>query len=311
VLDINLDLIWDGGKERNTNAALTIFRHNDSASVVRGFVGEQPKTAWLIDYSLLERIHYLLVAGFDVYGNAAHQLESRLYMDFLRMEGEQNFLMFLPEDQRVALRNYWYRGADAEVKDFVMAADNNQYRRDTNIAFTTDNPKQELLEKLQRHIAGGRNHRYQLSNPHLKRLQTLQGLPFSFMPEMAFLDVLDARGNEHAYTIVRNSAHSNNAQMFDEDKRRLPAEDTLSVVSGFIGSYPNMFFQVPEKELNDFVVSIEKLENEQDYTALVGRYGVRRNASWFWRLSDKFHAMYKKEQPVESGLFDLNRYQNR
>ncbi len=60
-----------------------------------------PKTAWVIDYSLLERIHYLLVAGFDVFGNVAHQLETRLYMDFLRMEGEQNFLFFLPPDERI------------------------------------------------------------------------------------------------------------------------------------------------------------------------------------------------------------------
>jgi hypothetical protein len=311
VLDINLDLIWDGGKERNSNAALTIFRHNDSASVVKGFVGAQPKTAWLIDYSLLERIHYLLVAGFDVYGNAAHQLESRLYMDFLRMEGEQNFLMFLPEDQRVALRNYWYRGARASVKDFVMAADNRQYQRDTSIVFATDKPKQELLEKLQKHIAGAKNHRYQLTNAHLKRLQTLHGTAFSFMPEVAFLDVLDASGKDRAYTIVRNSAHSNNAQMFDEVRRRLPAEDTVTVVNGFIGSYPNMFFQVVEKDLGKFVATIEQLKSKQDYTALVERYGVRRNAPWFWRLSDSFHALYKKEQPVESGLFDLNRYQNR
>ena len=61
------------------------------------------------------------MAGFDVYGNAGHQLESRLYMDFLRMEGEQNFLLFLPEDQRVALRDHWYRNAESHVRNFVMA----------------------------------------------------------------------------------------------------------------------------------------------------------------------------------------------
>ena len=100
LIDVRLDmnLIWDGGPERNPNAALTVFRHFDSASVVKGLVGQQPSTMWVIDYSLLERIHYLLVAGFDVYGNVGHQLESRLYMDFLRMEGEQNFLLLLPEE---------------------------------------------------------------------------------------------------------------------------------------------------------------------------------------------------------------------
>jgi hypothetical protein len=49
-------------------------------------VGNNPKTAWLLNYQLLERIHYLLVAGFDVFGNVGHQLDARLSMDFLRME---------------------------------------------------------------------------------------------------------------------------------------------------------------------------------------------------------------------------------
>ena len=61
-----------------------------------GLHGDFPETAWIIDYPLFERIHYLLVAGFDVYGNAGHQLNTRIVMDFLRMEGENNFLAFLP-----------------------------------------------------------------------------------------------------------------------------------------------------------------------------------------------------------------------
>lgn len=89
--DISLDLIWDGDGQ-NDNAALTVFRHLDNATVVKGFVGEEPKTLVLLGYSLLERIHYLLVAGYDIYGNIGHQLNSRLYMDFLRMEAELDFL---------------------------------------------------------------------------------------------------------------------------------------------------------------------------------------------------------------------------
>ncbi len=64
---LTLDVVWDGDGY-NQNAALTVFRHFDSASVVKGLVGPEPQTAWLIDYPILERIHYLLVAGFDVFG---------------------------------------------------------------------------------------------------------------------------------------------------------------------------------------------------------------------------------------------------
>ena len=62
---LNMDLIWDGDGN-NDNATLTIFRHFDSSTVLKGWVGQEPKTAWLIDYPLLERIHYLLVAEYDV-----------------------------------------------------------------------------------------------------------------------------------------------------------------------------------------------------------------------------------------------------
>ncbi len=115
---VDLSLIWDGDG-RNPNAALTVFRHFDNASVVKGLVGEPPKTAWVLGYPLFERIYYLLVAGYDPYGNLAHQLDSRLYMDFMRMEGESNFLLFLPKAARQPTRDHWYRGASVQVKSYV------------------------------------------------------------------------------------------------------------------------------------------------------------------------------------------------
>ena len=44
--------IWKGGGN-NPNAALTIFRHMDSASVNYGFICDYPESAWVIDYSVL------------------------------------------------------------------------------------------------------------------------------------------------------------------------------------------------------------------------------------------------------------------
>ncbi len=55
---------------------------------------------WVIDFPLLERLYYSLVAGFDVYGNTQHKILVRKYMDRLRIEGESNFLEYLPKDKR-------------------------------------------------------------------------------------------------------------------------------------------------------------------------------------------------------------------
>ena len=119
--------------------------------MVKGFVGDVPKTAWLIEYPILERIHYLLVAGFDVYGNVGHQLNSRLYMDFLRMEGEFNFLTLLPEEARARYRDNWYRGASERVKGYVYG-DRMNFEVNSGIPFETDDPKAELFEMLRRRM---------------------------------------------------------------------------------------------------------------------------------------------------------------
>jgi hypothetical protein len=310
-LRLNLDLIWDGDGGRNDNASLTVFRHFDSATVLKGFVGQKPKTMWVIDYSLLERIHYLLVAGFDVYGNLAHQLESRLYMDFLRMEGEQAFLLFLPEEDRVAVRNHWYRGARDHTRKYVMSPENAKYERPTALSFVSEDPRAEFMGMLRQHIATGAEQRYAVAAPELAGLMEAPGAHFSFLPEAAFVQVLPRRGPARYYTLIHNRAFSNNAQLFNEEDRRLREEDTLSVARGFVGAYPNQFFQVTEGELETFAKQILALTSDADYGALVERFGVRRTAPWFWKLSDDMHAHYFRTQPVEAGLFDLNRYQNR
>ena len=308
--DVDLNLVWDGDGT-NDNASLTVFRHSDTASVVKGLVGQQPKTAWLIDYSLLERIHYLLVAGFDVYGNVGHQLETRLYMDFLRMEGEQNFLFLLPKAERIALRDFWYRDASEDVKRFVLT-DAMAFDRDTDINFDSTKPaKPQLLGMLQARIHGATADRYSVTDPALDKLSSISGIASSLMPQVAFMQVFGRGEEERVYTLIQNSAYANNAQIFKEEERRVPQEDTLTVAKGFIGAYPNAFFQVNAVELPKFVDAVMALTSEQDYAALVSRFGVRRNAPWFWQVSDRLHDHSERFYAREAGVFDLNRYENR
>jgi hypothetical protein len=309
---LELDSIWDGNG-KNRNAALTVFRHFDTASVVKGFVGETPKTAWVVDYPLLERIYYLLVAGFDVYGAAAHQLESRLYMDFLRMEGEFNFLLFMPPEKRLEIHDYWYRNARTGMRDHFLSR-SAMVKNTLNFKFTTDDPKTEFLDIMGDRIYGARNHRYiyhtAASRDTAKILQQLEssvGAHNSFLPHASIINVVSDQRDE-VYTLLRNAAHSNIAQLFKEEERRLPEEDSLTVAKGFIGAYPNYFFQLHEQELAQFARDVRALSSEDDFRALRERYGVRRNVGWFWRLSDKLHAIYQRQDPIKYGVLDYNRY---
>ncbi len=116
--------VWNGRDESatesagpaNDNAALTIFRHEDSAAVVKGLVGATSKTVFVMDYSILERFCYNLVVGFDVAGDVGHQLHTRLYMSYIKMEAEENFLSFLPRNVRSPMRRSWYLPSNSKLE---------------------------------------------------------------------------------------------------------------------------------------------------------------------------------------------------
>ncbi|MEM1114048.1 MAG: fatty acid cis/trans isomerase [Pseudomonadota bacterium] len=311
--EFGYDVLWDGDGS-NDNAALTIFRHFDTASVVKGFVGDIPKTAWVIDYPMLERIHYLLVAGFDVYGSLSHQLESRLYMDFLRMEGELNFLMFMPAEKRREMHDFWYRDARESVKTHLFDL-NVVIEREPAIVYESEDPKREFLETVSDMLPGARAHRYRYRErvsddiaQAFARLEAAQGEHNSFLPQVNYINII-GRDRDQVFTLLRNSGYSNIAQLFKEEKRRLPDEDRLTVVSGFIGAYPNRFFQINEQDITAFADDLLAMESLQDYAALVERFGVQRNSPFFWRISDKLHAVLKAQEPVAWGILDLNRYE--
>jgi hypothetical protein len=312
--DLNLELIWSGGG--NPNASLTVFRHFDSASVLQGFVGPTPKTAWLISYPLLERIHYLLVAGFDVYGSVSHQLKTRLYMDFLRMEAESNFISFLPKDQRKATHEHWYRDTSDDIKDYIFSDDFYQLP-ETGITYQTGKPKEELLQQISKHTQNTQVSSFNLASftssntdKEMEKISSLSGKSVSLLPQVSYIMVKN--GNEkNVYSLINNSAHSNVAHLFSEDNRRLPEEDNLAVLRGIVGTYPNAFFNVEQAQLSNFVDSLLAIKTEQDYGKLKDKFAIRRTNPKFWLFADQLHLWYKLNQPKSAGLLDFNRLENR
>jgi hypothetical protein len=312
--------IWDGGG-RNRHAALTVFRNEDNAAVVPGLVGANPKTSVILTYQLLERIYYLLVAGYDVFGYMGHQLDSRLYMDFLRMEGEFNFLILLPKALRERERDFWYRGAHQSVKDYVYGS-RIHYDAESAVPYRTDDPKAELFALLRERLGGALNRDYDLAGEPdaavrapLEALAALRGRALAWMPEVAFLAVTEpgatAARAERIYTLLHDDGYSNIASLFDKEARRLPDEDGLTVVRGFIGAYPNAVYRVSRPDLPAFVAAVAGLSSEADYRTLAARWAVRRTSPDFWDQSDRLHRAYRDLAPIEAGLFDYNRLENR
>jgi hypothetical protein len=296
---------------------LTVFRHFNSASVVKGLVGTPPKTAWVIGYPLLERIHYLLVAGFDVYGNAGHQLNSRLYMDFMRMEGEFNFLALLPAAQRDAVRDYWYRDTDQAVKEYLYGT-RAWFNQESGIDYHSSDPQRELYGLLQTRLAPVLERRFDLARvsdaalrDELQSLGGLRGPALSLLPEATFLRLDEPAGPSRYFTLLRNTGHSNVTHLMDERKELLPEENTLTVVPGFIGAYPNALYVVPRADLPAFTATVRGLASEDDYRALADRFAIRRTHPRFWTYSDALQEAHVRLAQGEPGLFDYNRLENR
>ena len=311
-----LDLIWQGDGD-NINTALTVFRHFDSASVEQGLLGKPPKTAWVIGYPLLERIHYLLTAGYDIYGNVGHQLFSRLHMDFLRMEGEANFLMLLPQTSRDKERHYWYRQAKPEVFEYLTSP-SLEKAIEPDIEYTSDDPKAELFEKLQNVLKDSVNSDKKLSavkDEHLQaamqKLMSFSGKATSLLSEATFIAITDNTGESSYFTLMRNNAHLNMTALLSEKKTLIPEENTVTVVNGLVGSYPNTFMRVSSTKVEAFVDQILALQTEGDYQKLMDVYGVRRTAKDFWEFTDQLHQWQQQKHPIEFGLFDFNRLENR
>lgn len=328
-----MSLLWKGEGE-NPSAALTVFRHYDSASVSYGLVGDPPQTAWILDYPLLERIHYLLVAGFDVYGNVGHQLNTRLHMDVLRMEAENNFLALLPASVRKSIHHGWYTGIrEGDVNDLDVWWMNIELVT----GYQTPDPQRELYQHAaawlgplasparERPCAGPdcdsdqRRQAIARTDAAFRRLGNMRGKIVQFLPDVAFVRVKlpensDAAENDLAYTLISDKAYDNVSSMFAEHPPGEPRDasrDRQTVVPWLEGSYPEFFFVLDLVDVERFAEQYDTLQTRADYERFTERFGVRRSNPRFWEASDWFNAQALREQPERGGILDLNRYQNR
>ena len=317
------DAIWDG-EGMNPNALITVFRHFDNASAMTGFHGDIPETAWVIDFPVFERIYYDLVAGYDVFGRVEHQLETRLYMDELRMESEDTFLAFMPRGARQKMHEKWYQGALAELHTYW-----HRRRVDDSfpagITFETAQPKQEFLMTLLNRgdglwpVSDPINRCFDESCPQinsretgsvLRDLASQSGDWVKFLPDLSVLLVEQQSGVSEIFTLVHDKAHYNVAFLFDEEARREPEADVLTILPGQFGSYPNFYWRVDHDRLGSFVETLKSLQTQGDYMALVEEYGVRRTSPEFWASSDELHNAFFNQNPVQAGILDLNRYKD-
>jgi len=331
---LGIDAIWKGESAKDA-PLLTIYRHFDSASVHKGVLGELPRTAWVVDYPQFERIYYTLVAGYDVFGNLSHQTNVRRYADFLRMEGELNFISFLPKNSRMKMLKSWYIN-DEDIDD--IDDDSKKVliltQRNSQINYNTNNYKQELIEQVvNQHILKSTNIIFDEIN-YFKTNEKVPKMPKQFhteedlrngarsltAPGAGFIEhasengvntllirVILKDGSSVVRTLVVNRWHDNVNSLFNGEQID-PEKDTIDILEGSIGSYPNMFATVHYRDLPDFFDLLENFDGDDEYMFKMMSYFVGRDDPRFWETFDWFQNNFYEIDPVQAGLYDLNRY---
>lgn len=324
--------IWNGN-ENNDNAVLTVFRHDDNAVVMKGAVGDLSKTAFVLDYPLMERLVYNLVVNFDVFGNLGHQMLTRVYMDMIRMEAEELFLSFLPPEQRLLLRRSWYRGILTGAKmnyAFPTVASDIP----TGIKYNSDrDSKKEFVRKILFYRMNDQvrgpldplNWKELDVTDSLKKDMTMDSVqsqlskitsikadgktPFArFFPEFSYLMIRREGLQSRVFSVILNREHENISWILGESLRLAPDENSLSLREGFWGSYPVQIFVVDEKKLGAFTRDVLKVKSGEAYKKLVSSYGVKRMDKDFWSIYDELHRVQRQQDEVDFGYLDLTRY---
>ena len=325
-----LDSIWKGNTPDDA-PLLTIYRHFNSASVHKGVLGELPRTLWVIDYPQLERIYYSLVAGYDVFGNVSHQTNIRRYMDFLRIEGELNFISYMPKENRLKMFKSWYIG-DSDVENLEHLSILN---RGTTFPYQSEYPKSEFIEHIvKHHILKSTNIAFDNLN-YYKQGEHPPAMPQTFTtledfqngarsltaPGTGFISrIVEGQVNniliritmpDSSYkvmTLVVNRWHDNVNSLFRESDNLNPKKDTIDFIDGSVGSYPNMFIVLDYKELPDFFDLIKNYDGSDTYKKKIAKYFISRSSKEFWETFDWFQNDFNHADPLHAGLYDLNRY---
>jgi len=233
-------------------------------------------------------------------------------MEYLRMEGEFNTLIFLPLADRKRVRDHWYRGSSERTRDQVYGGDA-VLPIDTGIHYRTKDPMRELMGMLRTRMAPILDRTRDIEGvpdaglrQALQQLAAIHGAALSQLPELSHLAITDSDGTESYFTLIRNTGHTTVSHLLEEAQTLLPEEDTLTVARGLVGSYPNAFYRLPRSALPDFTRDLAALAVDADYTRFADRYAVRRSDPAFWAFSDTLHARH-----AGRGLLDYNRLENR
>lgn len=320
-----IDALWDGNKT-NKNAWLTILRHESNTWVMTGRQGGIPRSQWVMGFSGFERIYYDTVAHFEYWGGDAGKLETVGFFNFLRQEFEDDFLLFLPADVRVKIRQEWSKGiGDVGLHLTSFAA------KDQPSPIKNNDPGHPLVgvvSNIEAHmgpiVSGPVDH----LNPWVKQPYPLEkGIAnfdewtqaiammtvttdYQFPRYLPSLTVMRVKkGTEsRLYSLVANRVYETQYTILFQNGEALPDLDTMSVYPDVVGGFPNLFMEIDIEQGPAFIQELQNIGSLADFLEFRDRYAVLRNQDNFWATYDWFNDWNFTNRKQDAGVLDLSYY---
>ncbi len=344
---LTLKDLWDGTGDSshpkgNPNSWINITRHGRSATVQLGGEGGLPQSIWVMSYSNFERLYYNLVASYQEWGSSLHKMATWRHMSYVRLEGEDLAISFLPLAYRDEVRSRFTRGL-AVLKNAVRfplwsTVGMNEGRHLNPFAAWDLPPRPssykwgnadesihylvETVRQILKPIHGEPNNEG-LSAERLAfeaRLNKLMGRSqvktrevfAQFLPNTAYLTLTASDGSPWVYSLNADRGYLAHNIMLAEEKSRDPKLDSLAVYRGFVGHYPNVFLEVPFAKADEFLREIATLNSAEAGKRFEAKWGIARNSDRFWPFFDWLHTFKASVSPgvdpVEQGVADLSQY---
>jgi hypothetical protein len=320
-----INALWDGNKT-NKNAWLTILRHESNTWVMTGRQGGIPRSQWVMGFSGFERIYYDTVAHFEYWGGDAGKLATVGFFNFLRQEFEDDFLLFLPEDVRVKIREKWSKGiGDVGLHLTSFAA------KDQPSPIKNNDPSHPLVgvvSNIEAHmgptITGPVDH----LNTWVKKpyplekgvanfdewVQAISTMTVNtdyrfprYLPSMTVMRVNQGK-ESRLYSLVANRVYETQYTILFQNGVALPDLDTMSVYPDVVGGFPNMFMEIDVEQAAAFIQELRNVESLDDFLKFRDRYGVLRNQENFWATYDWFNDWNFTNRKQDAGVLDLSYY---
>lgn len=320
---LGVEDIWDGGK-KDKNAWITVFRHGNNASAHQGVMGQLPETMWVLDFGNFERLYYDLVVLYRPWGAIPHKLSTWRQMSHVRAHSEDLFLLFLPERFRNDVRKEFTPGWGRFTEIDMAGTDYPSRTNDLDATRPATDFVGRLRDYLGPTIAGATKldpepmraappaptattNRDEVETA-LYQVTLDRGNFSADLPDVTWLTV-DAGSQQFTYTLLANRIFWHNSRVLGDalpNLTRRPEQDSISVVRGHIGAFPQLFLRVPVEQVG--ALAKASREGREQRLAIRKKHEILRSSPDFWKFLDDAHTSLLEKDPVDAGIIDTSRY---